>query len=569
MVGDDGNYYGTTTSGGAYNLGTVYRLTPEGKLTTLHSFSGSKDGFNPKGRLLKASDGNFYGTTMSGGIAGQGTLFRITPQGQLKILYTFTSQSDGGLPNGGLIQARDGYIYGTTSFGGANFGGTIFRLLPGESLTTIYAFGFNDGTNPASGLTETRDGKLYGTTASSGPSGGGSVFRLDGPGSLVPLYFFNSFSSGGGSSPQAALIEGSDGNLYGTTFSGGVAGFTGTAFRITPDGNLTMLHSFSGFEGSSPQAELFEADDGNFYGTTSGGGLLNGGTIFQLKPTGELTTLNSFDYFNNPQSGSSPAGGLIGSAQQLMGTTQSGGTYSRGTIFRFNVPTLSPCSPGALNVGQTQGNLRPTDCRSPIEGPQYFADRYTFTGTAGQQLNAVLSSSSNIDRLYLIDPNGQIVQGGANQIPSFGGSYFLLPISGTYTFEVSTSQANVRGSYLLTLTTAAGCTVTPLTIPQTVNGSLSTIDCQSSLISGSYEDRYTFEGTAGQQIEIDLSSTAFDSYLGLLSPSGSLIVTDDDGGGNLNSRIVYTLTESGTYTIEATALSFGATGPYTLSITQP
>jgi len=176
----DGNFYGTTTGGGANGAGTVFKVTPAGRLTTLYNFCYQgypcSDGGDPYAGLIQATDGNFYGTTLGGGASGDGTVFKITPSGTLTTLYNFGG-ADGAVPYGGLIQATDGNFYGTTSGGGASGDGSVFKITPSGTLTTLHSFADSDGASP-DGLVQATDGNFYGTTYGGGAYGDGTVFRL-------------------------------------------------------------------------------------------------------------------------------------------------------------------------------------------------------------------------------------------------------------------------------------------------------------------------------------------------------------------------------------------------------
>ena len=283
VQGSDGNFYGTTAGGGAYgNSGTVFRITAAGALTTLYSFSGS-DGAYPNAGLVQGSDGSFYGTTYSGGANGSGAVFRITAAGALTTLYSFTGGSDGYAPLAALVQGSDGSFYGTTSGGGANSDGTVFRITAAGALTTLYSFSGSDGADPRAMLVQDSDGSFYGTTYEGGANSDGTVFRITAAGALTTLY---SFSGSDGANPLARLVQGSDGNFYGTTYLGG-ANSDGTVFRITAAGALTTLYSFTdGSDGAYPNAGVVQGSDGNFYGTTKGDGVTGYGTVFKLSVSG-------------------------------------------------------------------------------------------------------------------------------------------------------------------------------------------------------------------------------------------------------------------------------------------
>ncbi len=335
--------------------------------TSLASFAGI-NGANPESSLTQGTDGNFYGTTLGGGstscfLGSCGTIFKITAAGALSTLYSFCAQT--GCPDGfyvpaGLVQATDGNFYGTTAYGGTpatncvyHGCGTIFKITPGGALTTLYSFcsqaNCTDGDVPVAPLVQGSDGNLYGTTQLGGAYDSGTVFKITLTGTLTTLYRFCSlgFACPDGSEPIAGLVQATDGNFYGTTYAGGGRG-RGTAFEVTPAGVLTTLYSFCSVglcsDGEFPEAGLVQASDGNFYGTTEFGGNYSDcgdgcGTIFKLTSSGTLTTLHKF---KGPDGGN-PIGGLVRATNgTLYGTTVDGGTYGSGTVFRLAV--VRPCA---------------------------------------------------------------------------------------------------------------------------------------------------------------------------------------------------------------------------------
>ncbi len=310
-------------------------IAPSQNLTTLASFAGT-NGSTPTAALVKGTDGNFYGTTSLGGSSqppGNGTVFKITPQGTLTSLHGFQG-TDGMNPYAGLVQATDGNFYGTTAQGGSQGDGTVFKITSGGTLTTTYDFAFSDGYQPYAGLIQATDRNLYGTTTGGGSNQDGTVFRITLDGTLTSLHSFN---YGDGSMPYAGLVQGTDGNFYGTTEEGGPVG-DGTIFKLTPQGELTTLHSFAGSDGAYPYAGLVQASDGNFYGTTYYGGSGACGTVFRVTPQGTLTTLHNFDCIDGAQ-----ANGLIQAHDgNLYGTTFFGGNFQScvlgcGIIFKLNL----------------------------------------------------------------------------------------------------------------------------------------------------------------------------------------------------------------------------------------
>jgi uncharacterized repeat protein (TIGR03803 family) len=338
----NGLLYGTANAGGVNRFGTVFKITTNGALTTLHAFTGGSDGATPKAGLIQAADGNFYGTTYSGGPNFGGTVFRLIANGTLTTLHAFGAGSDGSSPFAApLIQASEGNFYGTTSTGGNSNSGTVFKMTPNGSLTILHGFDGADGDYPRGALAQGSDGNFYGSTLKGGTNGAGTVFKVTGTGTFISLFQFER-SNGISAAPRGGLVQGRDGNFYGAAFLGGEYG-RGTVFRITTNGLLTTLHSFTGTnDGQLPNGALIEGKDGNFYGTTSYGGLdFNGagytgeGTVFRMTPNGALSTLAYFDGFN----GANPSAALVQASDgSFYGTTLNGGANGYGAIFRLTVP---------------------------------------------------------------------------------------------------------------------------------------------------------------------------------------------------------------------------------------
>ncbi len=326
----DLNLYGTTAYGGASSQGAVFRMSLAGSFSTLYSFAGSDDGSEPTGGVIQAADGNFYGTTYSGGTSDAGTVFRVSSSGSHTTLYSFSGGADGKGPEGSLVDGGNGFFYGTTEVGGILTCqiwpiagcGTIFKIDSSGHLTTLYSFtGGADGANPAEGLIVASDGYLYGTTLFGGDSschlsaytGCGTIFRIDAAGNFQALHAFSGAADGG--VPFSSLLQASDGDFYGTTTAGGnqsclviaaneqFSTYTGcgTVFKMDTAGHVTALYSFNGTpnDGSNPFSALIQGSDGYFYGSTRWGGSAvncsftnNGGcgTIFRLAgPAGPLT----------------------------------------------------------------------------------------------------------------------------------------------------------------------------------------------------------------------------------------------------------------------------------------
>jgi uncharacterized repeat protein (TIGR03803 family) len=352
----NGDLYGVTGAGGIRGgcptkygaCGTIFKITTAGVLKRVDNFCpqrGCSDGKNPEAGLVESNGGEFYGTTAFGGGANDdGTVFKITSDGTLITLHAFDG-TDGSFPAAALIQSKDGNFYGTTPYGGTNSNsGTAFKITPTGALTTIYNFCAQfvnkvcmDGTFPDGALVQGTDGDLYGTTAFGGTNNDGTVFRITTNGELTTLH---SFDGTDGALPNG-LAQGSDGKFYGTTGEGGGSNRCslgcGTVFKVTRSGKLTTLQIFDWTNGAEPSSGVIQATDGNFYGTTPLGGT-NAGTAFKLTTSGKLTTLHNFCSQDvNCTDGVYPSALVQDTNGTLYGVTQEGGTDNKGTIFSLSV----------------------------------------------------------------------------------------------------------------------------------------------------------------------------------------------------------------------------------------
>ena len=427
----NGELYGTTSEGGTgpYCLydsgcGTVFQITPSGTLTTLYSFCSlvnCADGERPEAGLVQATNGDLYGTTESGGEYGAGTVFRISPSGILTTLHNFASvanDDDGELPYAGLVQGANGDLYGTNIVGGTGGGGTVFKITPSGTLTTLYNFcsaaNCADGRSPEAGLVQTPNGDLYGTTVGGGAYNDGTVFKLTPSGVLTTLHSFCSLANcDDGIWPYAGLVRANSGLLYGTTLDGGTYG-VGTVFQITPSGTLTTLYSFCSqpdcADGGYPYAGLVQATNGDLYGTTAGDDAYYNGTVFQITPNGILTTLYNFCSLPNCADGQYPNGGLFQVTNgDLYGTTYFGGANYHGTVFSLSVglgPFVEPQTASG-KVGST-AKILGTDLKG--------ATIVTFNGTSaeftvnqsGSLIAATVPAGATTGTIQVVTPSGTL-----------------------------------------------------------------------------------------------------------------------------------------------------------------
>lgn len=446
VQGNDGSLYGTTVAGGASGYGTVFKITTSGAFTTLHSFNDT-DGNEPSA-LIQATDGNFYGTTSSGGgttcSRGSdlcGTVFKITPSGVFTTVYVFCSKSncsDGFFPDAELVQGSDGNLYGTTLDGGAagqcgNFGcGTIFKITPTGTLTTLYTFcpqgncpfGGPDGANPNAALVQGADGSFYGTTSQGGSHdnnctfGCGTVFKLTSTGNFTPLHIFD----GDGINPSQ-IMQAFDGNFYGVTVS--------TLYKMTPGGALTTIHTFQISDGYAPVG-LLQATDGNFYGMASQGG--NGsctfgcGTVFKTNSAGDITTLHAF----SGTDGDAPMGGLVqGTDGNFYGTTTKGGTSNNcqggcGTVFKLSVgiSAFVEAQPGSGNAG-THVTIRGSNLLGAT-GVTFNGTPSTFTLMSPFEILATVPAGATTGVVRVAIPGATLISNADFQVP---GPFRYVPVS--------------------------------------------------------------------------------------------------------------------------------------------
>lgn len=362
----NGTFFGTTSAGslgGTGGGGSVFELTSTGKLVTIHAFcsqANCSDGDAPDSGLIRATNGYFYGTTCNGGTSNSGTIYRISPAGTFTVLHSFNGL-DGSCPYGPLIQASNGKLYGAASGGGANQFGTLFTLTLDGTLTLLHTFNGppSDGSFPQGGMAQASDGNLYGTTLLGGDcpaatyGGCGTIFRLTPSGAITTVY---NFCLGGdpcadGEGPGDGLVVGSDNNLYGSTGFGGTVSNAGTIFSFALNGTLTTLHSFDNTytDGKYPLTTLLQGTDGKFYGTAEEGGAKGKGTLFSL------------DMGLAPFVAAHPSSGKVGVKISILGGGLTGATVVNfnGTPAAFTVLSDTQIS-ATVPAGATSGALTVT-----------------------------------------------------------------------------------------------------------------------------------------------------------------------------------------------------------------
>jgi uncharacterized repeat protein (TIGR03803 family) len=365
MQASDSNLYGMTVSGGTLNKGIIFKCTTTGTITKLLDFN-STNGANPYGSLIQGSDGNLYGMTCSGG-SGAGNIFKCTTSGTIANLYNFTGAytSGGAAPYGSLIQASDGNFYGMTAGGGSASwnSGVIFQYdTTTKSYNELVVFQGTNGSMPEGSLIQASDGNLYGLTEYGGPSSNGNLFKCTTTGTITTMIDFPT-----GVAPQGSLLQASDGNLYGMTYCGGAPGY-GTIFKCSLAGVWSNIYTMGPTAiGNTPYGSVIKASDGNLYGLTKNGGANGDGSIFKYIPsTGKMSTLVNFNSVN----GSTPYGDLIqGTDGNLYGMTYSGGSANEGAIFKCSLS-------GTLTVLKSIGKYPEGSIMQASDGYLYGMTQY-------------------------------------------------------------------------------------------------------------------------------------------------------------------------------------------------
>jgi uncharacterized repeat protein (TIGR03803 family) len=346
VMDKQGNLYGATLQGGAYGLGTAWKLTPSGSETILWSFGNGTDGAQPVGMAMDKA-GNLYGVTVEGGAYGLGTAFKITPTGTESVLWSFGNGTDGASPTRGVVLDKQGDVYGTAIAGGTYGMGTVFEITPAGAETTLWNFGANPDDQPTpQGLILAKNGNIYGMGlgVSQGPHlKYGDVWELTPSGAETVLYSFDPLHTKDGDWPTAAPVMDKKGNLFSTCHSGLSKSTAGTVFELKPSGKEKVLRDFDApVDGSSLYGGIALDDAGNIYGASYDGGTNNGGTVYELSPKGKITVLHDFAGGGTDGWGST-AGVALDDAGNVYGTTMYGGGTSCeingasgcGTVFKI------------------------------------------------------------------------------------------------------------------------------------------------------------------------------------------------------------------------------------------
>jgi uncharacterized repeat protein (TIGR03803 family) len=531
-----GNLYGTTAYGGTSNAGVVYKLSPTGAQTVLHTFTGGADGGNPDAPLVLDPGGNLYGTTTNGGSAGLGAVFKISRTGAQTVLYSFQGGNDGAHPYAGLTLDSSGNLYGTTINGGPANAGVVYKLVSGTHETVLYTFMFgSDGAYPYAGVILDSAGNLYGT-ATEAVQAEGVVYKLTPAGQQTVLYSFNGES---GSYPLGSIVLDANGNLYGTTSKGGSG--SGVVYELNAAGTEAVLHRFAGPDGSYPYGGLTLNAAGHLCGTTSQGGTDSEGAVFTMDAAGTEAVLFNFP---GPGDGTQPdAGVTLDAAGNLYGTTVDGGPAGHGVVYRVSTSGQETIlysftggadgsSPSSAVVLDSAGNIYGTTLEGGTnnDGAVYKVDPagnetvlHTFDYTDGSGPNGLISDSAG--NLY-----GATFVGG----PSYGGVVFKLTTSGTYTMLYGFGTGANSGPVGNLARDTAG------NLYGNTEGNSGGLGVVFKLDTSGHETvLYNFATGSGGN----------DPYQGVvLDPAGNLYGTTYQGG-TANDGVVYKVTAAGHYSV--------------------
>jgi len=408
VLGTDGNFYGTTRFGGAHNLGTVFKMTPAGILTTLHSFDGT-DGSEPRPGVVQGKNGAFYGTTC--GFNPPWTSYSITASGKFKTLNSTNNVMNAACSFGPLMVGNDGNLYGTNTAGGQLEQGTVFRMTPAGRMKTIYAADFSHGNNLTGPLVQGSDGFLYGTTLAGGSGSFGVVFKLSTGGKFKVLHEFGLDLINDGMYPNAGLVAASDGKFYGATSAGKGDGNVpnGNLFSVTSGGAYNLLYAFDGLHGYLEQATPMQHTNGKIYGLTVGSAPPNttGGVLYSLDSGAPAFVVLMSRWDKAGQTVGILGSGLTGTSSVKFGTASASFNAVSDSYLTADVPADG--ASGVVTVTTPSGTLVSSrtffvvpsiSAISPVSGPvgtQVTITGAGFTGTTQIKFGGVKATSFTVN----------------------------------------------------------------------------------------------------------------------------------------------------------------------------
>jgi uncharacterized repeat protein (TIGR03803 family) len=586
---DNGNFLGMTSTGGTYNGGAIFSITPSGVVTILKQLNSVTDGSTPHGELIKGTDGNYYGLNSAGGTNTYGTIFKLTPAGVYTVLKHLAYAADGTNPRGHLVQAKDGNFYGVTTAGGANGYGTIFKMTPAGVYTVLRHMNkTTDGANHYGSLVEGKDGALYGITYSGGTLGYGTIYKITTTGTFTVLHNLNGTTEGGSS--QTDLVQGTDGHFYGTTYGYGTLG-NGTIFKMTPTGTFTVLRQLSATtDGANPYGNLFQNSDGFLYGLNRTGGSNSSGTAFKISTSGAYTVLHSFV---SATEGATPNGGFVkGNDGNLYAFTSYGGLYTGGTVIRM---TTAGAVTNILNLNGSGNGNAPQESLVKGRDSAYYGlasagGAYGF-GSVFKICGGVTTTLFSFNRnVHGGSPKGSLTlanDGNFYGMTYDGGSHsagtlFKITPAGAFTvlrnFTSGTDGGSPLGSLvqgtdglLYGMTNSGGTGGGGTIFKSTLTGTFTVLRHLAYATDGSGPEGGLVQGTDGNFYGMTsnngkifkITSTGTFTVLRTLNgtadgyvPVGSLVQHTDgnfygcnSSGGSLSGGTIFKITPSGTYTV--------------------
>lgn len=406
MQATDGNLYGTAAVGGGKGDGTVYKITTGGTLTKLASFTGTNGG-GPNGGLVQAANGNFYGTTVVG--TTYGSVFEMTPGGELTSLHSFLYSESADL-EAGLVEGTNGIFYGTGAEGGDPGYGSVWSITTAGAVTVLHSFVYTDGAN-TNGLMLGDNGNLYGTTKlTAGSCLGGNVFEVTPGGTFTSLYNFDNCVDGG--EPIAPPVQAANGDLIGTTTQGGPDG-DGTVYSLTLSGTPSLVYSFTDtYAPGSGYSALVLGTDGNFYGTSFGEPGAGDGTIFQVTPAGTFTTLHTF----SGADGATPVGLFQATNGIFYGETSAGGANNDGTVYSLEMG-LGPFVQTLPFIGKagTPVRILGTDLTGATS-VSFNGIAATFTVASPSLIKTTVPAGATTGKVRVTTPSGTLVSNVAFRV---------------------------------------------------------------------------------------------------------------------------------------------------------
>ncbi len=564
--GRDGNLYGTSWWGGTAQYGAVFRVTPSGTLTTLSNLDCTSAGCSPYGGLSLGTDGNLYGANYEGGQYGYGTIFKITPSATLTVLHQFDGIApDWGSPWAPPVQGKDGNYYGTAA------------AYVAYKITAAGKFSVISNSVPAAvsaPLIQATDGYFYGTSNNGGARGCGVVFRMSAAGVIKTIYEFDYTH---GCFPFAGLVQGTDGNFYGTTAYGGSAQ-EGVVYKVTPGGVLTVLHEFADTVAPDPFAGLVLATDGNFYGATDGGGAAGYGVLFKITKTGTYTAL-----YEVPQgyTGHFPYATPVQHTNgKIYGLMYAGGSNNEGTFYSLDVG-LGPFAKlmttqgkagqvveilGQGFTGTTSVMFGTGSASFTIVSDTYMTAKVPVTGTTGYVTVTTPSGTLTSNRIFKVVPTTAVnITLTSSPNPSYVDQQVTFSVvvsasgatpTGSVTFMQGTTilgtstLVNGKTNLLYTFTTAGSVSIiasysgdqnypakNSMALKQTINKYTTSTALTSNLNPSTYGQAVTLTATVSSA-----------------GPTPTGTVTFKNGSATLGSR---TLNAGGVATLTSTKIPVG------------